>query len=730
VDETNVATASKRGIDDSPRLRAGFSLMTGGLEGDSMSRRPDPDRGGEGDAGVRHRAGAIALVSTVPTLLLVVATAALLTVDGAIGGDPVSNVLALVAMSCYAVVGGLIAARLPGNACGWLLLLIGFGLVVSMGAEAASTVALEDGRLELAQWALWVNSWLLVAVVWPGIVLYMLVFPTGAMPSRRWRPVGVAVLGLAGLGAAARMVQTHDADPTNPLAVADAASIVETVFAVVSLAFAAALILAVVSVVLRFRRASPDDRKALRWLVVVAVLSASLLVVAIGAGALGLHQIGDPFGVAFLLSVVLGLPVSAAIALLGHHLRGIEVVANRSIVYGALAAVVTAIYAVVVGVAGAVVGGGDRPNVFAAVAATALAAVAFQPVRRRAHRLADRIVYGNRTSPYELVATFTERLDDASLTEILPRMANLVAEGTGAQRVGVWLRAGGELHAVAGWPSTAMQASVRVENGELPGLGAGQAFAVRDREDLLGAISVEMPPQEPMTQATERLLSDLSGQAALVLRNIALVEELQRSRQRLVASQDEERRRLERDLHDGAQQRLVTLSLDLRMARERADARGDVELTTRLATAEQELARSLAELRELARGIHPAILTQTGLGGALRSLAERSAVPAEVRSVPERRFSPEVEATAYFFVSEALANVAKHAQAPSVWVAAEDGGERLTIEVGDDGVGGAAMNRGSGLRGLADRVEAVGGRIDVLSDPGAGTTLRAEIPCG
>jgi len=174
-------------------------------------------------------------------------------------------------------------------------------------------------------------------------------------------------------------------------------------------------------------------------------------------------------------------------------------VANRSIVYGALAAVVTAIYAVVVGVTGAVVGGGDRPNVFAAVAATALAAVAFQPVRRRAHRLADRIVYGNRKSPYELVATFTERLDEASLTEILPRMANLVAEGTGAQRVGVWVRAGGELHAVAGWPSTAMQASVRVENGELPRLGAGQAFAVRDREDLLGASSVEMPPQEPMT---------------------------------------------------------------------------------------------------------------------------------------------------------------------------------------------------------------------------------------
>jgi signal transduction histidine kinase len=726
MDVPNVARPWRRHIDDNPRCDTGFSLMTDGLEGVSMSRRRARIAAWEG-RDVRHRAGGIAFASTAVTLLLVVATAALFTVDGAIGGDPVSNVLALVAVTCYAVVGGLIAARLPGNACGWLLLLIGFGLVVSMGAEAASTIAIGEGRNLLAQWALWVNSWLLVAAVWPGIVLYLLVFPTGALPSRRWRPVGSAVVALAAVGVGARMVQTWEGEPiTNPLAVPDAASIVETVFAVVSLAFAAALILAVVSVVLRFRRASPEDRQALRWLVVVAVLSASLLIVAIGAGTLGLHQIGDPFGVAFLLSVVLGLPLSAAIALLGHHVRGIEFLASRSIVYGALAAFVTAIYAVVVGIAGIIVAG---ESVFPAVGATALAAIAFQPARRRAHKLADRIVYGDRASPYDLVATFSERLDEASLPEILPRMANLVAEGTGAQRVGIWLRAGGELHAVAGWPSTGTHPPVRVEGGELPGLGAGQAFAVRDREDLLGAISVEMPPQEPMTPTTQRLLSDLSGQAALVLRNIALVEELQRSRQRLVASQDEERRRLERDLHDGAQQRLVTLSLDLRMARERADARGDVELTTRLATAEQELARSLAELRELARGIHPAILTQTGLGGALRSLAERSAVPADVRSVPERRFSPEIEATAYFFVSEALANVAKHAEATRVWVAIEDGGERLTIEVGDDGVGGAQMNGGSGLRGLADRVEAVGGRIEVRSDPGTGTTLHAEIPC-
>jgi signal transduction histidine kinase len=282
---------------------------------------------------------------------------------------------------------------------------------------------------------------------------------------------------------------------------------------------------------------------------------------------------------------------------------------------------------------------------------------------------------------------------------------------------------------VAGFPPDLPPApSGRLQGGELPTLD-DKAFAVRHGRDLLGAITVGMPPQEPMTPTTERLLLDLSNQAALVLRNVALLEELQRSRQRLVTSQDEARRQLERDLHDGAQQRLVTLSMDLRMAREQALASGDAELTSRLDAAEQELARSLAELRELARGIHPAILTQNGLGAALRSLAERSTVLVELRSAPEARYSPEVEATAYFVVSEALANVAKHARASRAWVEVRDGDGRLSIDVTDDGVGGADVHAGSGLMGLTDRVEAVGGRIGVRSDPGTGTSVFAEIPC-
>jgi signal transduction histidine kinase len=679
---------------------------------------------------VSERTQRIAFAASALTLFLAAATAVLYVQDGVIGSDPVSNVLALLAVACYAVIGGLIASRLPRNACGWLLLLIGFGLVVTMCAEAVFTVTLGDGRTSLAAWALWVNSWVLVATVWPGIPLYLLVFPTGVPPSRRWRPFVIGLIALSTAGVLVRMAQPWPEERVaNPVTVPWMASVADTAFAAIAVAFAAAVVISVVSMVRRFRRAPSDERRQLRWLAVVAVLSASLLVVAIAAGALGLDWIGDPVGAVFLLSLIVGLPMSAAVALLKHHLYGIEVVANRSIVYGSMAATISVIYAVIVAGVGAAVGSGDRANVFAAVAATAVAAVVFQPAHRRAQRLADRLIYGDRASPYELLAMFTERLDDASLEEVLPRMTALIAEGTGAVRVRIWLRNGTELRAVSTWPSDGVLPSpTRLDDGELPAMG-DPAFAVRHGGNLLGAITVGMPPQEPMTPATERLLIDLSAQTGLVLRNVGLVEELQRSRQRLVTSQDEARRRLERDLHDGAQQRLVTLSLDLQRARERAGASGDAELTTRLDAAEQELSRSLAELRELARGIHPAILTQNGVGAALRSLAERSAVPVELRSVPEGRFSPEVEATAYFIVSEALANVVKHAEASRAWVTVEDRDDRLAIEVGDDGVGGATMNGGSGLRGLADRVEAVGGRIDVRSDPGAGSTVHAEIPC-
>jgi PAS domain S-box-containing protein len=205
-------------------------------------------------------------------------------------------------------------------------------------------------------------------------------------------------------------------------------------------------------------------------------------------------------------------------------------------------------------------------------------------------------------------------------------------------------------------------------------------------------------------------------------------DELRASRTRIVEAADAARRRIERDLHDGAQQRLVTLSLALRIARS-AVASGDAAAADeQLRTVEAELAEALGELRELARGIHPAVLTERGLPDALESLAVRSHVPVEVREVPQQRFAPQLEAAIYYVVAEGLTNVTKYARADvaSVRVFHENG--RMIAEIEDDGVGGADASAGTGLRGLVDRVEALGGTLAVESPRGVGTTIRAEIP--
>ncbi len=204
-------------------------------------------------------------------------------------------------------------------------------------------------------------------------------------------------------------------------------------------------------------------------------------------------------------------------------------------------------------------------------------------------------------------------------------------------------------------------------------------------------------------------------------------EELRRSRARIVEAASAERRRLERNLHDGAQQRLVSISLFLRLAEGKveSDPAGARDL---LARAGDELAHALEELRELARGIHPAILTDRGLEPAIQALVTRSPVPVTLAEAPEERLPENVEAAAYYVVSEALANVAKYAQASAATVRVARLNGRTVVEVADDGIGGADPTRGTGLRGLADRVEALDGRLEVESPPGRGTTIRAEIP--
>ena len=209
----------------------------------------------------------------------------------------------------------------------------------------------------------------------------------------------------------------------------------------------------------------------------------------------------------------------------------------------------------------------------------------------------------------------------------------------------------------------------------------------------------------------------------------AKIDELRGSRERMLRIGLEERRRLERDLHDGAQQRLVSMALNIRLARAKLNE-DPLAAERLLASAGDELEAALAELRELARGIHPAVLTDRGLATALQTLANRAPVPVELGELPEERMPEAVELAAYFVVAEALTNVAKYAEASHATVQVERHNGRVVVEVSDDGVGGADPGRGTGLRGLADRLAVIEGRLEVESEKGHGTTVTARIPCG
>jgi signal transduction histidine kinase len=264
----------------------------------------------------------------------------------------------------------------------------------------------------------------------------------------------------------------------------------------------------------------------------------------------------------------------------------------------------------------------------------------------------------------------------------------------------------------------------------LPEAGAGQAVTTVEEGGepvaalVYDAALAEEPELLEATVAAARLAIDNARLQAEVRAQLA---EVRASRARIVRAADIERQRIERNLHDGAQQRLIALSFALRLAQSRAG--GDAELTAALDEAAQELKEALAELRELAQGLHPAILTRSGLAAAVRAAARRAPVPAEVTQAPGQRFSPEVEAAAYYVVCEALANAGKHAVATRARVSIARSGGVLRVQVADDGVGGADP-AGSGLTGLADRVAALGGTLIVTSPPGAGTTITAELPCG
>jgi signal transduction histidine kinase len=520
----------------------------------------------------------------------------------------------------------------------------------------------------------------------------------------------------------------------NPLGLDAMPSVVHLFTVIGSLSLLLSAILAGVAVVVRYRGAATETRQQIRWLALVGITFVVTLAVGIVTGVAGAPEIvGNIVFTVLFATLALGIPIACGIAILKYRLYDLDIVIKKTVVFGLLAGFISLLYVLVAVLPLTIlgVGGSDGSSSILPFAGTVLLVLLFQPVRQRARHFADRVVYGRRATPYEILSEFSSRLGEAYSThDVLPRTAQILANATGARAALVWLRVGGELRPAAIWPQGELPPARVIRGDDLPALAdAEHVEEVRHQGELLGALSVVMPANDPMDPARERMVKDLAAQAGLVLRNVRLIEDLRASRQRLVAAQDEERRRIERDIHDGAQQQLVALAVQLKLARTMMD-RDPAKAGPMLDGLQAAATTALEDLRDLARGIYPPLLADKGLTAALEAQARKGALPVRVSSEGVGRYAQEVEATVYFCSLEALNNVAKYAGATlaEIHLAQENGD--LSFTVHDDGAGfdPAVTGYGTGLHGMADRLDAIGGDLLVDSAPGRGTTVSGRVP--
>src|SRR3954452_18472583 len=415
-----------------------------------------------------------------------------------------------------------------------------------------------------------------------------------------------------------------------------------------------------------------------------------------------------------------------------------------------LATFVVGVYVVIVVGGGVLVGHTGSPSVGLSVIATAVVALGFERAWRWAQTAASGLFGRSPTSPYDVLSRFSETVGGGYPTEDLPaRVVRLLAEGTSAEWAQVWLSVHGRLQLAASWPVDAVATDVPPK----PSPGARdlsgerrRAISVRHGGQAYGVFRLQERDGHALSSVEERLFTGLAAQAGLVLRLVGLraelaarhhelavrASELQRSRDRLIAAQDEERRRLERDIHDGAQQHLFALAVNLRVVE--TVAAKDPARAAGILHAQADAARQAIEtLSQLSRGMYPRQLADAGLAAALRAGVTGTAVAVEIVDESSQRLPDDVEAALYFFAMEAIQNAAKHAQASLITVRLETGDTASTVTVADDGVGFATGVNGTGLGGsglsnMRARIDAVGGSVDFASTPGGGTRVVATVP--
>ncbi len=583
-------------------------------------------------------------------------------------------------------------------------------------------VGLHSPALPGGAWLAWVSIWLVpLAMAAAGVGI--MVFPTGVHLSWRWRAASRAMVGLAILVALASALwpieddwrRSHLVFPFD-LGGQDVARAVGLPL-MLSCYFGFQVMWAA-AVVTRLRRAGSDEVRQLRWF--VFAVAVSLLLLLTGQIVWSTPLLG-------LLTLPL-MPLAAGVAIVRYRLYDIDPIINKALVGGAMVLLIS------VGYVGLVVGPapssrcrtGCWPSPRQPLGWSFRARTTACPGSGGSARLRPSV------TPYETLSRLSAQLsrNDEGLLE-RPRSND-------RRRRSVPPRSWSGSVTRSAWRRSPRGRPKPRRIRSLAELGRRRELVRPVSHDgiVQGALVLTMAPGEPLTPGDDQLLDDLVAQTGLVIDHRARLEEvarqaaeLQAAARRIVTAEDSARRRIERDLHDGAQQRLVSLGMELGALVERAAASGDPDLVRKAEHARRQLLEATAELREMARGVHPAVLTQDGLEAALANLADRSPLLVRLHLALDRRPPAEVEATVYFLVSEALTNAARHAGAHVVEVDVSLDLDRLTVEVSDDGTGGAKLESGGGLQGLADRLSVLGARLEVVSPPGGGTTVRTVLAC-
>ncbi len=633
----------------------------------------------------------------------------------------------------YGVVGALVASRHPRNPIGWMFCATGFFSALNMlsaGYALYSELVLMNDSLPGVGFARWLTFWIWIPNVLLPITFPLLLFPDGKLLSTRWYPIawaaGFGMLGVTGgMAFHPGPLKNMGLDGSNPYGIPGGEAIINTLLTLSAPLLLVGIFGSIASIVVRFRNAVGTERAQLKWLAVAGVA------VIVGNIVGGIpwwiwrdNPVTRELSIVITDITIVNIVIATGVAILRYGLWNIHILVNRTLVYGSLTALVIGIYVVIVGVLGTLLQTDSSFPI--SLLGTGIIAVLFQPLRERLQRSVNRLMYGDRDDPYAVLGRLSVRLEVVAASQsVLPTIVETVAEALKLPYVAIALREGGQFIVAAEYMrSSTLEPRPDSELEILP--------LVYQLETIGQLILAPRAPGEPFSQTDRRLLETIARQTGVAAYNVRLTQDLQRSRERLVTTREEERRRLRRDLHDGLGPVLASMSFKLDAMHNLAerDASAVKKMSMELKAQMQE---ALADIRRIAYDLRPPALDELGLVGALKAHIVSHNQMQGLQITLEAPENPPplpaaVEVAAYRIALEAMTNVSRHAGARHCCVRLSLPDD-LCLEVTDDGQGlPNSVRAGVGLTSMRERAEELGGICVAEALPQGGTSVTAQLP--